>query len=85
MSQRIAHLVEFIQAIMGGQPHLFQRAVKEAYKAGATREELLTAVEIGRVMGHVSGPVVSQAYATVHAWHWLAARRMEHLRNLTRS
>ena len=85
MSERIAHVIEFIEAITSGQPHLFQRAVKEAYKAGATREELLTAVEIGRAMGHSSGPVVSQAYASVHAWHWMAARRTEHRRNLAPS
>ncbi len=82
MTERIAHLIAFIEAITDGQPHLFQPAVKAAYRAGASREELLTAVEIGRGLRHVAAPVVSQAYATVHAWYWMAARRTGHRRNL---
>jgi alkylhydroperoxidase/carboxymuconolactone decarboxylase family protein YurZ len=85
MNERIAHLIAFIEAIAAGQPHLFERAVKEAYKAGASREEMLTAVDIARGMAPASDAVVSQAYATVHAWRWLAARRMEYRRDLTRA
>ena len=83
MSERNAALIAFMEAITSGQPHLFEQAVKAAYKAGAVREELLTAVEIGRCLAYVSAPLVSQAYATVHAWHWMVARRAEHQRDLT--
>ncbi len=85
MHERNAALTAFTEAIISGQPHLFEQAVKTAYKAGALREELLTAVEIGRCLADVPAPIVSQAYATVHAWHWMVARRAEHQRDLTPS
>lgn len=50
-------------------------AVKAAYRAGATRDTLLMAVEVARQVVEVPGPVVARAYATVHQWSWMAARR----------
>ncbi len=53
MSERIAHVIEFIEAISSGHAHLFEHAVKQAYRAGGTREELLAAAEIARELRHV--------------------------------
>jgi len=82
MSERNTCLKAFIEALAADQPHLFEQAVKAAYKVGASREDLLAAVEIARRRAEIPAATLSHAYATVHAWHWLAARRMEHRRNL---
>ena len=65
----------FAKAIAARQPEQFERLVKAAYEAGASREDLLTAVEVARVLADAPGPVVVEAYATVHTWRWVAARR----------
>ena len=49
--------------------------VKAAYQAGLSREDLLTALEVVRVLADAPGGVVAQAYSAVHDWHWIAARR----------
>ncbi len=82
MDTRIAPLTAFTEAITSGQAHLFEQAVKAAYAAGASREDLLRAVEIGRCLAEVPGPFLAQAYAAVHAWYWMVARRAVHHREL---
>ncbi len=76
MDARIAQLTALAEAIASRQSHLFEQTVKAAYAAGASREDLLTAVEVGRCLGDVPGPVVKRAYATVHTWNWMASRRL---------
>ncbi len=82
MDERNAHLIAFIEAITTGQTHRFEHVVKTAYMAGAHRDDLLTALEIGRLLVDVPEPVLAHAAAAVHAWHWMEARRLEHLRSL---
>jgi alkylhydroperoxidase/carboxymuconolactone decarboxylase family protein YurZ len=76
MPARIALLAAFAEALASRQSHLFEQMVKAAYAAGASREELHTAVEVGRCLAEVPGPVVSLAHANVRAWHWMATRRL---------
>ncbi len=82
MDERNAHLIALIEALTAGQVHQFEHVVKTAYIAGVGRAELLTAVEIGRLLVDLPEAIVTQAYATIHAWHWLVARRLEHQRSL---
>lgn len=72
---RITRLAALTRAVSAGEPEAFAAVVKAAYAAGASREELLGAVEVARVLAGASGAVVVQAYAAIHAWHWIAARR----------
>ncbi len=76
MKERIILLATLAEAVAGGQPHRFEGLVKDAYEAGADRDDLLTAVEIGRVLGEVSGPVLTEARATVQAWQWVVVHRL---------
>ena len=76
MEERTNSLSAFAEAVAARDTEQFARLVKVAYQAGATREDLLTAVEIGRGFGEPSGPVLAEAYATVHAWQWIAVRRL---------
>ena len=69
------YLDAFTGAVTARDWHLFERLVRAAYQSGATREELLRAVETARTMGEVSGPLVAHAYATVHNWQWMMERR----------
>ena len=77
-----AHLIAFMDALTTGQLHQFEDIVKTAYKAGTSREDLLTAIEIARCLADVLPAVLGQAYATVHDWHWIVARRAVHQRRL---
>lgn len=78
MKDRIILLAALAEAVADKQPHCFEGLVKAAYEAGADREDLLTAVEIGRVIGEVSGPVLTEACATVQAWQWMVVHRLTH-------
>jgi hypothetical protein len=78
MKERIALLVALAEAVWARQAHEFEWLVKAAYGAGATREDLLTAVENGRLLGDPPAPVVTEAYATVHAWQWMASSGTPH-------
>ncbi len=82
MDARIAQLAAFAEAVASCQSHVFERTVKAAYAAGASREELLTAAEVGRCLAEIPRAVVSLAYATVHAWNWMAVRRLAECREL---
>ena len=82
MHTRIGPLAAFTKAITSGQPRHFEATVKAAYAVGADREDLLMAVEVARILTEVPAAVVAQAYATIHAWHWMAARRPAHQREL---
>jgi alkylhydroperoxidase/carboxymuconolactone decarboxylase family protein YurZ len=75
MEERGTRLNSFVRAVAARDWHLFERLVKTAYESGATREELLGAVETARTLGDVSGPVVAHAYATVHNWQWMMLRQ----------
>ena len=59
-----------------------EQAVKAAYKAGASREDLLASVEVARRRAELPAVTLSCAYATVHAWRWMMARRIQHQREL---
>lgn len=82
MSEQNAHLIALIEAITTGQTHHLEHIVKTAYIAGAGREDLLTACEIARLLVDIPGPVLAEARATVRAWEWMVARRLEHRQSL---
>jgi hypothetical protein len=74
MKERMALLAAFAEAVWTRQADEFEWLVKAAYGAGACREDLLAAVESGRLLGDPPEPVVAEAYATVHAWRWMTSR-----------
>ena len=80
--ERITHLAAFTGAIAANHATQFDGIVKAAYGAGATREDLLAAVEVARVLADAPGPLVVQAYAAIHAWRWIEARRLAPRRSL---
>lgn len=57
----------------------FERVIKAAFSAGASRQDLLIAVEIGRFLGGPPETVVAEASTTVHAWQWMASRQTVHI------
>ena len=79
--ERIARLAAFTGVLAAQQPGEFGRVVKAAYEAGATREDLLAALEVARVLADASGALAVQAYAAIHAWHSIAVHRLSVTRN----
>lgn len=75
MSDRIDCLTYFTMLVAGRQTERFEDAVQLCYHAGASREDLLTAAEIGRILAEVPDPVMVRAYATIHAWQWIVPGR----------
>lgn len=75
MKERTALLTALAEAVWSRQAHVFDWLVKAGYRAGASREDLLIAVETGRLLGDPPQPVVADAYATIHAWQWMAGCR----------
>ena len=75
MDNHITHLTAFAKAVAGHQPSLFEPVAISAYSAGADLADLLVAVEIARALSEVPRPILAQAYASIHAWQWIAARR----------
>src|SRR5574341_2060856 len=71
---RIDYLAFLTALVVCGQSSRFEHAVRLAYHAGANRDELLTAVELGRVLGGAPDAVVVQAHATVQAWDLVVGR-----------
>ncbi len=71
MLDRIDCLTFLTVLVAGRKTGQFEDAVKLAYHAGASQEDLLTAAEIGRALANVPDPVVVKAYSTIRAWHWL--------------
>jgi hypothetical protein len=74
MKERMALLAAFAEAVWSRQAYEFEWLVKAAYGAGASSEDLLIAVETGRLLGDPPEPVLADAYATLHAWEWMASR-----------
>lgn len=74
MRELIALLAAFAEAVAARQTHEFEWLVKAAYAAGARLEDLLTALEIGRLVGEPPESVVTEASATAHLWQWMAVR-----------
>lgn len=79
---RVSHIAAFAEAVAAGHPHRFAQAVKAAYAAGTSREDLLAAVDINRQFAEVPAPGRAQAYEAIHEWHWMVARRALLLREL---
>ncbi len=77
---RIALLTAFTEAIAAGQPDRFKPAVRAAHEGGADRDALFVAVDVAHVLAQVPAHVVAHAHATIHAWHWIVARRAVHQR-----
>ncbi len=82
MKERIALLTAFAEAVWARQAHGFEWLVKAAYETGASLEDLLTALESGRLLGDPPAPVVTEAYATVYAWQWMASCGTAHSHGL---
>lgn len=78
VKERTALLAAFAEAVSTRQAHEFVWLVKAAYGAGASREDLLVAVETGWRLGDPPEPITAGAYAAVHAWQWMANRRAVH-------
>lgn len=74
--RRITQLAAFTGVVAARQPEEFSRVVEAAYRAGASQEDLLGAVEVARVLADAPGPLVVQAYVAVQSWHRIAARRL---------
>lgn len=74
MKELIALLAAFAEAVATRQTHEFEWLVKAAYGAGAGMDDLLSAVEIGQLVGEPPEPVVAEASATVHLFQWMAMR-----------
>ena len=72
MNERMALLAALAEAVWTRQVQEFEWLVKAAYTAGATREDLHTAVESGCLLGNPPASVATQAYGTVYAWQWMA-------------
>jgi hypothetical protein len=75
MNAMEVHLAAFAEAVTAGRPERFAEAVKAAYQAGACREDLLAAVGAIRWPDDPPYPVLAKAYAAIHEWYWMAARR----------
>jgi hypothetical protein len=75
MKERTALLAAMVEAVSTRQAHEFVWLVKAAYGAGASREDLLIAVETGWRLGEPPEPITAEAYTAVHAWQWMANRR----------
>ena len=82
MTGWIEHLIAFSAALAARQPHRFGRLVKNAYEAGASREELLSTVDSAKEQAAIPAPVLARAYATIHTWYWMESRRRWHQREL---
>lgn len=74
MRELIPLLAAFAEAVAARRTHEFEPLVTAAYEAGARLEDLLTALEIGRLVGEPPQPVVTEASATAHLWQWRAVR-----------
>ena len=75
MKERTALVAALIEAVSTRQAHEFGWLVKAAYGAGASRQDLVLAVETGRYLGNLPEPIAVLAYAAVQAWQWMASRR----------
>lgn len=81
MDTRIVPLTAFGAAIGARLPHRFEEIVKDAYEAGAGREDLLLVVDSARLLVSLPAPLVELAYAAIHKWHWMESRRTWQQRN----
>ncbi len=77
MDAVLTPITEFAEAVAARRAGLFEPAVKAAYVAGASRETLLMAIDVARQLAEVPAPVAAEAFAAVHRWSWIAARRWE--------
>ncbi len=68
-------ITAFAEAVAGRRLDRLDSVVQSAYRAGADRSDLLVALEVAKVLAEVPRPVLADAYASIHAWHWIAARR----------
>jgi len=84
MNERMALLAALAESVWTSQAHELEWLVKAAYSAGATSEDLYTAVESGCLLGNPPPKVVTQAYATIDTWKWMAGCRLGHQSNTWR-
>ncbi len=70
-------ITEFAAVVAAGQTDQFESIVKAAYAAGVSRDTLLMAVDVALQLAEVPAPVAAEAFAAVHRWAWIAARRWE--------
>lgn len=81
MTEPNANLIALIEVLTAGQATQLERIVRAAFMSGASRDDLLTAIEIGRRLADVPAPVLTQACATVHAWDWMETYRVSRRRD----
>lgn len=67
MDPRIAPLTVLTEAVASCQPHLFELSVEAACATGASQQDLITAVEVARLLGEVPPRVLARAYASIDA------------------
>ena len=75
MDPRIAPLTVLTEAVASCQPDLFELSVEAACAAGASRQDLITAVEVARLLSEVPPRVLARAYASIDAAGGIEARR----------
>ena len=76
MNERTILLAAVVEAASTRQADVFDWLVKATYYgAGASRRDLVLAVETGRRLDNPPEFITAGAYATVHAWQWMASRR----------
>ncbi len=78
MTDRNAHLIALMDAIVTGRTGRFAPVVQDAYVAGLSRDELLAAIEISRFLADVPLPVLTRAYSALSAWPVSLVRRFVH-------
>ena len=77
MNAGLTPITAFAKVVAAGHAGRFEPAVKAAYGAGASRDTLLMAVDVACHLAEVPAPVAAAAFAAVHRWSWIAARRRE--------
>lgn len=75
MTTPLTPITTFAESVAAGRPEQFEDAVRAAYEAGADRDTLLMAVDVAGGGARVPAAIAGQAYAAVHRWQWIAARR----------
>ena len=74
--RRVTRIAAFVEALAAGRRYGLEQAIEAAYEAGASREDLLGAVDMARALGGIRALLLVKAYEDVHAWYWIAARRL---------
>jgi alkylhydroperoxidase/carboxymuconolactone decarboxylase family protein YurZ len=62
-------------AVANADPRLIPAQIRNAYAAGATVPQVLTAVEVGCCLADVPATIILEAQRSAEDWAWLAQRK----------